>query len=99
MGPQGPHNRGQRAKRRVRRQRATEGTHILTDPRAIIIAAALVSLAMLAQALLPRYELRVIDSAGYARVDHWTERCEMATVVDPDFTVVAKIRKAIWARR
>jgi len=25
--------------------------------------------------------------------------CEMATVVDPNFTVVAKIRKATWARR
>jgi hypothetical protein len=25
--------------------------------------------------------------------------CEMATVVEPNFTVVAKIRKATWARR
>lgn len=52
---------------------------MLTTPRAIVFAAALVTLATIAHALLPRYDIRIIDNgAGYARVDHWTGRMALA---------------------
>jgi hypothetical protein len=52
---------------------------MLTTARAIVLAAVLVSLATLAHAVLPRYEIRVMDAnAGvFLRVDRWRGSVEI----------------------
>lgn len=56
---------------------------MLTTPRAVLLAAVLVGLAILAHGLLPRYDVRAVNADGtFVRVDRWTGHAEVGFIAN-----------------
>jgi hypothetical protein len=62
---------------------AVYAARMLTGARAVIVAAAIVTIGMVAREYLPRYDIRHVGGSSYVRIDRWTGHAEYTTLRTP----------------